>query len=144
MNVGLYRLRPDAATPGYQTPGSVGFDLSSVEAIHLAPGQITLAPTGLVVATPPGWALLVFLRSSTPARYGVSQPHGVGVVDQDYRGAQDELRLQLLNYTGATVDIPALTPIAQGIFVRVEQAVWEPYEPEATSRGGFGSSDHST
>ena len=123
------------------TPGSVGFDLSNVEAIHISPGEIVFAATGLVIATPPGWALLVCLRSSTPTRHGVSQPHGIGVVDQDYRTIQDELRLQLLNYTDRDVEIPALTPIAQGIFVRVEQVGWKPFDPGHASRGGFGSSD---
>ena len=141
VKVGLHRLRPDAPTPRYQTPGSVGFDLSNVEEIHLDPGQIALASTGLVIATPPGWGLLVCLRSSTPSRYGVTQPHGIGVIDQDYRGADDELLLQLLNYTNADVKIPALSALAQGIFVRIERAVWESYEPDASSRGGFGSSD---
>jgi dUTP pyrophosphatase len=139
MDVPLLRLHQSAREPTYATPGSVGFDLSTTAAADIEPGEIALVGTGLVVATPPGWALLVCLRSSTPKRFGVLQPHGIGVIDQDYRGAEDELRLQLLNFTRAAVHIPAGSRIAQGAFVRAEQVTWTAHRPEGKSRGGFGS-----
>lgn len=141
MEVPLLRLQQSVLEPAYATPGSVGFDLCTAQAVEIAPGEIVLVGTGLVVATPPGWALLVCLRSSTPKRYGVMQPHGIGVIDQDYQGAEDELRLQLLNFTRAAVHIPADSRIAQGLFVRVEQAVWGSHVPGGESRGGFGSTE---
>ena len=141
MQVGVHRVHPRAQLPSYQTPGSVGFDLCIVEPARIAPGSIAVVGTGLVVATPPDWALLICLRSSTPKRFGVIQPHGVGVIDQDYRGPEDELRIQLLNYTAAEVVIPEGSRIAQGIFVRVEQAVWHTHEASDASRGGFGSTN---
>jgi dUTP pyrophosphatase len=139
MEVPILRLRASVPEPAYATPGSVGFDLSTAQAADIEPGEIVLVGTGLIVATPPGWALLVCLRSSTPKRFGVMQPHGFGVIDQDYRGSEDELRLQLLNFTGEAVHIPAESRIAQGVFVRAEQAVWREHQPDGASRGGFGS-----
>jgi dUTP diphosphatase len=139
MEVPILRLHESVTEPAYATPGSVGFDLCTARTAEIEPGEIVLVGTGLVVATPPGWALLVCLRSSTPKRFGVMQPHGIGVIDQDYRGAEDELRLQLLNFTRATVHIPAGSRIAQGVFVRAEQAVWGVHRPDGESRGGFGS-----
>lgn len=139
MDVPILTLGDSVREPAYATPGSVGFDLSTAEAVGIEPGEIALVGTGLVVATPPGWALLVCLRSSTPKRFGVMQPHGIGVIDQDYRGAEDELRLQLLNFTRAAIHIPADSRIAQGVFVRAEQAVWSAHQPDGASRGGFGS-----
>lgn len=139
MEVPILRLGESVPEPAYATAGSVGFDLSTAHAADIEPGEIVLVGTGLVVATPPGWALLVCLRSSTPKRFGVMQPHGIGVIDQDYRGAEDELRLQLLNFTRAAVHIPAGSRIAQGVFVHAEQAVWSAHRPEGESRGGFGS-----
>lgn len=133
------RLQETVLEPTYATPGSVGFDLCTAEAVDIAPGEIELVGTGLVVATPPGWALLVCLRSSTPRRFGVMQPHGIGVIDQDYCGAEDELRLQLLNFTLAAVHIPEGSRIAQGVFVAAEQATWCAHRPGRASRGGFGS-----
>jgi dUTP pyrophosphatase len=139
MDVPLLRLHDSTPTPAYATSGSVGFDVCTAQAVDIAPGAIELVGTGLVVATPPGWCLLVCLRSSTPRKFGVLQPHGVGVIDQDYRGPEDELRLQLLNFTTAAVHIPATSRIAQGIFLRAERAVWSEHDAESASRGGFGS-----
>jgi dUTP pyrophosphatase len=141
MEVPILRLRESAREPTYATPGSVGFDVCTAEAADIEPGAIELVGTGLVVATPPGWALLVCLRSSTPKRFGVMQPHGIGVIDQDYRWNVDELRLQLLNFTNTAVHIPADSRIAQGLFVHAEQAVWTAHVPGGENRGGFGSTE---
>lgn len=141
MEVPITRLRDSAREPTYATHGSVGFDVWTSEAADIAPGAIELVGTGLVIATPPGWALLVCLRSSTPKRFGVMQPHGIGVIDQDYMGPEDELRLQLLNFTHDAVRIPEGSRIAQGVFVRAEQATWTAHTPGAQSRGGFGSTE---
>jgi dUTP diphosphatase len=141
MEVPLLRLHDGAREPTYATPGSVGFDLSTAEPADIAPGAIALVGTGLVFATPPGWCLMVCLRSSTPRKFGVLQPHAIGIIDEDYRGPEDELRLQLLNFTSAPVHIPADSRIAQGVFVATERAVWSEHEHERSSRGGFGSTD---
>jgi len=139
MDVPIRRLRDSVPEPTYATSGSVGFDLSTAEAADIEPGAIALVGTGLVVATPPGWCLLIALRSSTPRKFGVLQPHAIGVIDEDYRGPADELRLQLLNFTPAAVHIPAGSRIAQGVFVRTDRAEWVEHEYEHRSRGGFGS-----
>src|SRR3954449_2481598 len=99
------------------------------------------APRGAGVGRPPGWSLLVALRSSAPRRHGVIQPHGVGIIDQDYRGPEDEVRIQLLNFTQTTASIPAGTSLAQGVLVRSEQASIVTRVPDGPSRGGFGSTD---
>ncbi len=142
MDVPLLRLHDVAREPVYATPGSVGFDVCTAEPARIAPGEIALVGTGLVFATPPEWCLLVCLRSSAPRKFGVLQPHGIGVIDQDYCGPKDELRLQLLNFTHSPVEIPAGSRIAQGVFVRTERARWSAHEPAPASRGGFGSTGH--
>jgi dUTP pyrophosphatase len=139
MDVPILRLRDSTADPTYATPGSVGFDLSTAEPVDIEPGAIALVGTGLVFATPSGWCLLVCLRSSTPRKFGVLQPHAIGVIDEDYCGPEDELRLQLLNFTSAPVHIPAGSRIAQGVFVRTERATWSTHDSALESRGGFGS-----
>jgi dUTP pyrophosphatase len=141
MEVPLLRLRESAREPVYATPGSVGFDLHTAEDAHIEAGAIALVGTGLVLATPPGWCLLVCLRSSTPRKFGVIQPHSVGIIDEDYCGPEDELRLQLLNFTPQTVHIPAGVRIAQGVFVHTERATWTAHAAAGNSRGGFGSTN---
>lgn len=140
MELGVTRLHDGARAPSYSTPGSVGFDLCTAEAARIDPSEIALVGTGLVVAVPPGWCLIVALRSSAPRRHGVIQPHGVGIIDQDYRGPEDELKLQLLNVTREPVEIPAGTRLAQGVLVQSEQATFVARVPDTPSRGGFGSS----
>lgn len=139
MDVPLLRLTPSIERPAYATAGSVGFDLCTAEPVDIDPGAIALVGTGVVIATPPGWCLMVSLRSSTPRKFGVLQPHAIGIIDQDYCGPADELRLQLLNYTRAAVHIPADSRIAQGVFVRTERANWTEHDAARESRGGFGS-----
>jgi dUTP pyrophosphatase len=141
MDVALLIVEDSVAEPTYATTGSVGFDISTAAPLEIDAGAVATVGTGLVIATPPGWSLLVSLRSSTPRRFGVIQPHGVGIIDQDYRGPQDEIRLQLMNVRDSRTTIPAGSRIAQGVFVRVEQAQWTRYEPPAENRGGFGSTN---
>jgi dUTP pyrophosphatase len=139
IDVPIHLLHDAAQPPHYATPGSHGFDLCTAEAAEIGPGEIALVGTGLVFATPSGWCLFVCLRSSTPQRFGVIQPHAVGIIDEDYRGPADEVRLQLLNFTTSPTTIPAGSRIAQGVFVRAGRAQWSVHDPEEHSRGGFGS-----
>lgn len=132
-------MRPSARLPSYATEGSVGFDLATAEPVTILPHSIETVSTGLVLAVPKGWGLMVVLRSSTPKRYGVLQPHGVGVVDQDYRGTDDEVLLQLYNFTSNTTTIPEGSVLAQGVLIRTERAEWLETTASPNSRGGFGS-----
>jgi dUTP pyrophosphatase len=141
VEVGLHLVEDSVAEPTYATEGSVGFDISTAAEVEIDAGAVATVGTGLVIATPPGWTLLVLLRSSTPSRFGVIQPHGLGIIDHDYCGPEDEIRLQLMNLRGSKTKIPAGSRIAQGLFVRVAQAQWTSYEPRAESRGGFGSTN---
>lgn len=140
LRVRIRRLDPDLPLPDYTTPGAVGFDLYCREDAVLAPGEIALLPTGVALATPPGYMLLVTARSSTPRRKGLSVPHGVGIIDQDYCGDGDEIRCQVYNFTDAPVTVRRGERLAQGIFVRVDRAEWQEVPTlDAPTRGGFGS-----
>lgn len=140
MRVRIRRLDPDLPLPRYASPGAVGFDLYCRRQTVVPPGEIVLLPTGVAVATPVGYALLVTSRSSTPRRKGLSVPHGIGVIDQDYSGDGDELLCQVYNFTGQPVTVDRGERVAQALFVRVERAEWEECATlGAPNRGGFGS-----
>ena len=140
MKVKIYRLDKELSLPIYETPGSVGFDLLAREDTEIPAGEIKLIPGNVIVETPPGYALLVTSRSSTPRKKGLTQPHGLGIIDQDYCGAEDEIKIQVHNFTNANVKVERGEKIAQGIFVRCEQANFEEIEKvENKTRGGFGS-----
>ena len=143
MTVKIKRLDTDLPLPQYETGGSVGFDLLCRESVTIAPQTVALIPANVVVETPPGYMLLVTLRSSTPRKLGLLIPHGVGIIDQDYCGEGDEIQIQVYNFTGQPVTIERGDKIAQGIFVRVDTAEWsEVPEMESETRGGFGSTDN--
>jgi dUTP pyrophosphatase len=86
--------------------------------------------------------LMVTLRSSTPRKYGLLMPHGVGIIDNDYCGEEDEIKIQVYNFTANPVTIKRGDKIAQGIFTKVDKAQWEEVDRmERQTRGGFGSTD---
>ena len=143
MQVPVHKLRQDVTLPEFHTPGSVGFDLAAAEDVIIAPDEITMIPTGLVIETPPGFALVIASRSSAPRKFGISPPHGIGIIDQDYSGPEDEIRILVRNFTAHSVSIPKGTRIAQGMFVRAEQARFVESDLSSNaSRGGFGSTGH--
>jgi len=143
MKVAVHRLRPDVDLPEFQTPGSVGFDLAAAEDISIEAGTIALVPTGLVIETPKGFALILASRSSAPKKFGITPPHGIGVIDQDYCGGEDEIKVLVRNFTKEPVTLKKGQRIAQGIFMKIEQAQFiESDLSERESRGGFGSTGH--
>jgi dUTP pyrophosphatase len=139
MHIKVTRLRPSAALPTYSTAGSAAFDLAAADDVEIGPRQIALVGTGLVVAVPEGYFLGIFARSSTPLKRGLMVANGVGVLDSDYSGPADELKIQLLNITDAPVTIKAGDRVAQGIVLASPRVHIVEGEPGATSRGGFGS-----
>jgi len=143
MNVIIKRVDKSLPLPEYQSAGAVGFDLLCREQRTVAPGEVALLPANVIVATPPGYMLLVAARSSTPRRKGLSVPHGIGVIDQDYRGPDDEIHVQVYNFTSRPVTIERGERIAQAVFVRVDRATWQEVDEVGTAtRGGFGSTGH--
>jgi dUTP pyrophosphatase len=79
-------LHPDARAPERSREGDAGYDLCSLEAFVLGPGERRLVPTGVAIALPPGLAGLVVPRSGLAARHGVTTLNAPGLVDPGYRG----------------------------------------------------------
>lgn len=139
LNVTIKRIDTRLPLPTYATIGSVGFDLICRENTEIAPRSLGLIPGNVIVRTPPGYMLLLTLRSSTPRRKGLLIPHGVGVIDQDYCGEGDELLIQVYNFSDEAVTVERGERIAQGIFVPVAQVTWDEVDDVGQGRGGFGS-----
>ncbi len=143
MKVRIKRLSDDVVLPDYETEGAVAVDLKAAEAVTVEPKAIALISTGLVVETPPGYMLMLASRSSGPKKFGLSFPHGIGIIDQDYCGDQDELKIQVYNFTEEPVSVEKGSRICQAAFVRVDRAEWEETtETMGANRGGFGGTGH--
>ena len=141
LPVRVRRLDPSVPLPSYQTPGAAGFDLAANADVTIAPGTIALVPTGLVIQVPAGHFLGIFARSSTPLKKGLMVANGVGVIDEDYCGTTDEVKIQVLNFTAAPVQVVKGDRIAQGLFIPVTRADWQETDGDLRdgSRGGFGA-----
>ena len=81
MNIDIKRIDKDLPLPEYKTAGSVGFDIHCRKETIIPAGKIGLVPGNIIVKTPPGYMLLLALRSSTPRKKGLIKPHGIGVID---------------------------------------------------------------
>jgi dUTP pyrophosphatase len=133
-------LAEDAVLPAYGTGLSAGFDLASIEDIFLEPGEANVFETGLIIQAPKDHMLLIAPRSSTFRKWGVNLGNTVGIVDEDFCGPDDRLRLYVHNPGPMATQIPAGTRIAQGIFVPITRAEFVVVEgPIAKTRGGWGS-----
>lgn len=140
MKVKIQRVDSTLPLPKYETGGSVGFDFLAREDTEIPAKGVALVPANVIVEVPPNYMLVVSLRSSTPRKKGLLMPHGIGVIDHDYCGPKDEIKIQVYNFTDTAVTVPRGEKIAQGIFVHIDKFEWdEVSEMQRKSRGGFGS-----
>ncbi|MHB8831534.1 MAG: dUTP diphosphatase [Patescibacteria group bacterium] len=139
MQVRITKLKDDIALPAYQTPGAAGFDLASAEDVVILPGQSFLVPTSLVIATPPGHVLILTARSSLFKKKGLLLANGVGTIDSDYCGPNDQLYLSCYNPSQSPVSVAKGERLAQGIFLPFVRADFIEGQADGPDRGGFGS-----
>ena len=78
------RVSPGARVPTRAHQTDAGLDLYAAEGAAVAPGTVTLVPTGIAVAIPEGFVGLVWPRSGLACKGGVSVE--AGVIDAGYRG----------------------------------------------------------
>jgi len=93
MKVKICRIDKDLPLPEYHTKGAVAFDLIAREDTNVPPKEIILIPSNNIIKTPPGFTLVLAPRSSMPKKTGLSFPHSIGIIDQDYCGSEDEIKI---------------------------------------------------
>src|SRR6186997_2854126 len=101
MRLKIRRLDSTVSLPSYGTSEAAGFDLAAAH--------------GLVIEVPTGYFLAIFARSSTPLKRGLIVANGVGVIDPDYSGPNDEVMIQVMNITDSDVQISRGDRLAQAI-----------------------------
>lgn len=139
MRIKITRIDKSLPLPEYQTTGAVAFDMYSREDAVIAPGELKLLPSNLIVEVPKGYALLIKPRSSLSKKKGLDL-RSSQLIDQDYHGPKDEIGVMVYNFTDAASEVKRGERIAQGFLVPIERAEWEEVDVIASeSRGGFGS-----
>ena len=137
------RLGQEFPLPAYATEGSAGLDLRACldTALQLAPGEVTLIPTGMAIyLANPDYAAMILPRSGLGHKQGIVLGNLVGLIDADYQG---ELKISCWNRSQDHVTIQPGDRIAQLIIVPVVQAQFiqvDSFEQSARGEGGFGSS----
>lgn len=140
MRLKIKRLQPAVGLPEPATAGAAGFDLAAAADVEIPPRSIRLVGTGLVIGVPDGYFLGIFARSSTPLKRGLMVANGVGIIDADYCGPDDEIKIQLLNFTDAPVKVARGDRLAQGIVLPCPRVEWDETDTlSQPTRGGFGS-----
>ncbi|GIN88432.1 putative deoxyuridine 5'-triphosphate nucleotidohydrolase YncF [Heyndrickxia sporothermodurans] len=65
-------------------------DLRSAKTIELKQGEFKLIPLGVAMELPEGYEAHVVPRSSTFKNFGIIQTNSMGVIDESYRGDDDQ------------------------------------------------------
>lgn len=71
-------------------------DLRAAETIDLKEGEFKLIPLGVAMELPEGFEAHVAPRGSTFKNYGVLESNSVGVVDESYKGDNDQWFMPVL------------------------------------------------
>ena len=129
------------ALPRYQTELASGFDVRAclTEAMHLAPGERAMIPTGLAFEIPPGYEIQARPRSGLAAKQGVTLLNSPGTIDADYRG---EVKIIIANLGQEPVTIADQDRIAQLVLCpvfRAELIATGSLSESVRGAGGFGS-----
>ena len=139
MKIKIKRFDKNLPLPEYKTAGAAGFDLAARETTIIKAGKLGIIPLNTVIVAPKGHFILLCARSST-YKLGLSMINGIGIIDSDFCGNEDEFKFTVQNFTNKTVVIDKGTRIAQGLFVKFIKADWhEVLKMKGKSRGGFGT-----
>ncbi|MBL7224377.1 MAG: dUTP diphosphatase [Candidatus Brocadiae bacterium] len=130
----------DVPLPQYMSEHASGMDVCAAvgEPVTLEPGHITLIPTGLRIAIPPGYEVQVRPRSGLALKHGITVVNAPGTIDADYRG---EVGIILGNVGHEPFTIERGMRVAQLVVQSVVRATLvqqQSLEDTERSSGGFG------
>ncbi len=114
-------------------------DLRAAEDVTMKAGEYKMIPLGVAMELPHGYEALVAPRSSTFRKYGVFLANSIGIIDESYKGDNDEWNF--LAYAICDTKIRKNERICQFRIIQ-HQPLIHLEEVETlgnTDRGGIGS-----
>ena len=139
MNIRIKRFDKEISLPEFKTEGAAAFDLCARVAIEIQPRSIGYIPLNVAIEVPRGYFLMLVARSSTHKK-GLWMGNGIGVMDPDFSGDEDEYKAIYYNFTDKPVVVEKGERIAQGLIIKREDINWQEVEKmENKTRGGFGT-----
>lgn len=147
----IFRTHSEAKLPKRATAESAGYDLYTIEAGQLYPGETKVFSCGIIIRPPLGYHIKIWGRSGWGVKYGVGIPHGVGLVDRDYCGPDDIMKVVLHRACMNGHNKDYMKPLNIEVGDRIAQMTFEQtlfahsiieldHAPSNNSRNGFGSS----
>lgn len=119
--------------------GGDWLDLRAAEEVTMKAGEFKMIPLGVAMELPNGYEAWVVPRSSTFKKHGVILVNSIGIIDEDYKGDNDEWNF--LAYAMRDTVIPKNTRICQFRIIE-HQPKLRRIEVETLGnpdRGGIGS-----
>lgn len=119
--------------------GGDWIDLRAAEDINMESGEFKMIPLGVAMELPEGYEALVVPRSSTFKKYGIILANSIGIIDESYKGDNDEWHFPAIALRGT--HIRKNERICQFRIIR-HQPLIHLQEVESlgnADRGGFGS-----
>lgn len=139
MQVRIKRFDKSIPMPEYKTSGAAAIDCYARVETKIAAGQIGYIPLNIATDIPKGYFWILAARSSTH-KMGLMPANGIGIIDSDYCGDNDEILFAAYNFTKKAVVIEKGTRVAQLILVKFAKAdIKEVKSLGNKDRGGFGS-----
>jgi len=139
MELLIKRFDKTLPLPVHKTPGAVAVDLYSRLDIDITPGEIAYIPMNVAIKIPDDYFVLLAARSSIH-KLGIQSINGVGIMDRDYSGNDDEYHFAVRNYTETSVHIDKGTRLCQLVLIKCETFEFnEVNTMPDPSRGGFGT-----
>ena len=116
------------------------FDLTARADTMVCSDGVTKIPLGVAMEMPEGWYAVVAPRSSTAGKHGIAMVNGIGIIDSQYCGANDEWQFAAVSIDGKPKIIRAGTRIAQFQLHKSAQPDFvESDLADNEDRGGFGT-----
>lgn len=140
-NEDIHDMYESILLPKRATKGSAGYDFFAPFAFQLPAGSTIKIPTGIRVKMDEDWVLKIYPRSGLGFKYRLQMNNTVGIIDSDYYDSDNEghifIKMTNASNEGKTVEVPAGSGFAQGIFI--EYGITVDDDAEGVRNGGFGS-----
>ncbi len=89
MKIRIKRVRDGVLLPEKISKGD-WIDLRAAKSVVLKAGEYQLIPLGIAMELPEGYEAIVAPRSSTFKRGGILLANSIGIIDESYKGDNDE------------------------------------------------------
>lgn len=139
----MRRIDRTLPLPSYHTKGATCFDLTARVDTTIEAGRFGRIPLNVAIAPPKNYWVLLAVRSSTH-KTALIPANGLGIIDEDFAGDNDEYQLLVYNTDSKPVTVTRGTRIAQATLMpKITPIIEEVDHLTSPSRGGIGSTgDH--